>query len=295
MKLTRLSEKPVMESIAEHTWEKAAVFNAAMVEKDGKFHMVYRATNIGGHDRFGRYINSFGYATSDNLLDWRRNSEPILVNDVPQEYRGPEDPRIVNVDGTYYMTYTGFGDRFPDDYRICLATSRDLIHWERKGAVLDEPNKDSALFPEKISGRFCLFHRRYPDIWLCYSDDLINWTDHQRIMSTVPGNWDSERIGIAGPPVKIDGNWFLIYHGVDDKAFYRLGAVLLEGKDPSRVLERYPDPILGPELEWELEGYVPNVVFSCATLLKDDTIYCLYGGADTVLGMASMKVADIKF
>lgn len=295
MKLKRLTKQPIMEPIVEHEWEKSAVFNAAMVYHEGKFHSVYRATDIGGHARFGRYINTFGYASSNDLINWERRPEPILVNDVPQELRGPEDPRIVKIDDTFYMTYTGFGDRFPDDYRICLATSKDLISWDRKGMTLDEPNKDASLFPEKINGRYCMFHRRYPDMWLCYSDDLQNWTDHQKFMSPQQGKWDSERIGIAGPPVKLDGNWFLIYHGVDEKAFYRLGAVLLDGEDPSKVLERYPEPILGPELDWELEGYVPNVIFSCATVLKDEKIYCLYGGADTVLGMATMDVNDIEF
>lgn len=290
-----MSQQPVIQPIPEHNWEKSAVFNAAMVFFEGKFHCIYRATDIGGHERFGRYINSFGYASSKDLLHWERNKEPILINDVPQELRGPEDPRIVRIDDLFYMTYTGFGDRFPDDYRICLATSKDLIHWERQGITLDEPNKDASLFPEKINGKFCMFHRRYPDIWLCYSDDLKTWTDHQKIMSPIPHSWESERIGIAGPPVKLNGNWFLIYHGVDDKGFYRLGACLLDGQDPTRVLERYPEPIIEPQLKWELDGFVPNVIFSCSTVLKDDKLYCLYGGADTVLGIAYMDVDKIRF
>ncbi len=295
MKLHRIVTKPVMEPIASHEWEKAAVFNSALVFQQGLFHTVYRATDIGGHEKFGRYINAFGYATSKDLINWDRFDQPVLANDVPQELRGPEDPRIVEIDDIFYMTYTGFGDRFSGDYRICLATSKDLIHWERHGVVLDEPNKDSSLFPEKIGGRFCLFHRRPPDIWLCYSNDLITWTDHRIIMRPIPGTWESERIGIAGPPVKIDTGWLLIYHGVDKNNAYRLGAALLDYDDPSIVLERYSNPILEPELDWEINGFVPNVVFSCGTVLKDDKIYCMYGGADTVLGMAEMNIADIDF
>jgi len=295
MKLHRMVTQPVMEPIASHEWEKAAVFNSALVFHEGLFHTIYRATDIGGHEKFGRYINTFGYATSKDLIHWDRLDQPVLANEVPQEFRGPEDPRIVEIDGLFYMTYTGFGDRFPSDYRICLATSKDLIHWERHGVVLDEPNKDSSLFPEKIGSRFCLFHRRPPDIWLCYSNDLKTWTDHQIIMRPIPGTWESERIGIAGPPVKIDAGWLLIYHGVDKDNAYRLGAALLDYNDPSIVLERYSNPILEPELDWEINGFVPNVVFSCGTVIKDNMIYCMYGGADTVLGMAEMNVADIDF
>lgn len=295
MKLQRLTTRPVLEPIADHEWERAAVFNSAMVYHSGLFHAIYRATDIGGHEKFGRYINTFGYATSQDLVNWQRQETPILSNDVPQELRGPEDPRIVKIGDTFYMNYTGFGGRFQNDHRICMAESKDLINWERQGVMLDEPNKDSSFFPEKIGGRFCMFHRRHPDIWICYSDDLKAWTGHQKIMSPQAGTWDSDRIGIAGPPVKIADGWFLIYHGVDDKEVYRLGAVLLDYKDPSKILAKYPEPIIEPELDWEINGFVPNVIFSCATVLKDDVIYCLYGGADTVLGVASMKLKDIVF
>lgn len=295
MKLTRMTTEPTLTPNVENNWEKAAVFNAAAVWHDGLFHMIYRATDIGGHERFGKYINTFGYATSKDLLTWDRMNQPILVNDVPQEFRGPEDPRIVAIDDTFYMTYTGFGDRFPHDYRICLATSKDLVHWDRKGMVFDEPNKNASLFPEKIDGRYCMFHRRYPDIWICYSDDLITWTDHQKVISPISGSWNQTRIGIAGPPVKIDEGWFLIFHGVDEKNHYRLGAVLLDYNDPQKVLARQTDPIIEPELYWEIHGFVPNVIFSCATIKKEDKIYCIYAGADTFIGSAYIHIKDIIF
>jgi predicted GH43/DUF377 family glycosyl hydrolase len=295
MKLRRLSDRPVLRPDPRHPWEQAAVFNAAMVFHDGQYHMIYRATDRGGHERFGRYINTLGYATSTDLIHWRRRPEPILRNDVPQETRGPEDPRVVRLNGEFYMTYTGFGGRFPDDYRICLATSRDLIHWERQGVVLDEPNKNSAIFPQKFNGRYCLLHRRHPAIWIAYSDDLQTWTDHRPIMEPLPGTWCSRRIGIAGPPVRVAEGWFLIFHGVDEHNHYRLGAALLAADDPGRILARQAEPILEPELEWEINGFVPHVVFSCATVLNDDRIYCLYGGADTVLGMAFLPLEELVF
>ncbi|NOZ74791.1 MAG: glycosidase [FCB group bacterium] len=295
MKLRRLRSDPVLLPDKENAWESAAVFNAAVIQHDHYFHMIYRATNLGGHEKYGRYINSLGYARSNDLIHWERYQEPILINDVPQESRGPEDPRIVKIENEFYMVYTGFGGRFDGDYRISLATSRDLIHWERQGILLDEPNKDASLFPEKISGRYGLFHRRPPDIWICFSDDLKTWTDHQKIMSPVPESWEQERIGIAGPPLRIDEGWLLIYHGVDATNCYRLGMALLDYQDPSVILARYPNPILEPELDWERNGFIPNVVFSCATLLDNNRIYCPYGGADTVMGMAYIDSNDIRF
>jgi len=99
------------------------------------------------------------------------------------------------------MTYTGFGGRFPGDYRICLATSNDLIHWDRHGVLLDEENKNSAFFPQKIGDEYLFLHRRHPNIWLAKTKDLKIFTDHQIIMRTIDDDWQCVRIGIAGPPV----------------------------------------------------------------------------------------------
>lgn len=285
----------MLEPIPEHNWEKTAVFNAAAVYHKDWFHMIYRATDIGPHESFGEYINTLGYARSKDLINWERKPEPIMINDVPQELRGPEDPRITYLEGKFYMTYTGFGNRFPGDYRICMAESQDLIHWKRRGVVLDEENKNSALFPEKINGKYWLLHRRSPDIWICNSDDMLNWQNHRIVMRPEKGTWNNTRIGIAGPPVKIDAGWFLIYHGVDEKNHYRLGAVLLDFDNPSKVLARQAEPIIEPEMKWEIEGFIPSVIFSCATILKDEKVYCVYGGADTVIGVAEIPVKDIKF
>ena len=295
IKLTRLTTEPVLKPIAENDWEATAVFNAAAVYHDGKFHMIYRASDIGPHESFGEYINVLGYASSTDLIHWDRLSEPILRNDVPQELRGPEDPRIVELEGKFYMTYTGFGNRFVGDNRICLATSQDLIHWERQGVVMDGPNKNSAFFPEKIGGRYCLFHRQQPHIWICYSEDQKTWTDHQIVLSPIPGSWSDNRVGIAGPAVRVDDGWLLIFHGVDINNQYRLGIALLDHDNPARVLARQEAPIIEPELDWEINGYIPNVIFSCATILKDDRIWCIYGGADTVIGVAYVDLKDVVF
>jgi predicted GH43/DUF377 family glycosyl hydrolase len=215
---------------------------------------------------------------------------------VEQELRGPEDPRIVKIDGTFYVTYTGYGGRFDGDYRICLASSKNLIEWKRHGVVLDEPNKDAALFPERIDGRYVLLHRRVPDIWLAYSDDLENWYDHTLVMNPDPNSeWQVVKIGAAGPPVRTGDGWFLIYHGVSRDRRYCLGAALLDAQDPSRILASQAEPILEPELDWEISGHVPNTVFSCGQAVVGDEIYVYYGAADTVIGVSAIRVNDIEF
>ena len=145
MQLKRLLDRPVLTPKPENKWEKAAVFNPAAIYDHDLFHLIYRATDIGPHARYGKYVSRFGYAVSKDGVNFMRLDQPIMVGDTEQELRGVEDPRIVKLEDTYYMMYTGFGDRFPGDYRICLATSKNLIAWEKKGVVLDEPNKDASL------------------------------------------------------------------------------------------------------------------------------------------------------
>ncbi len=121
IQLTRLSNKPVLSPKPAHTWEKAAVFNCAAIYDNGLVHLIYRATDITSNGQDGKYINSLGYAISSDGINFNRLENPILINDVPQETRGPEDPRIVKIDGTFYMMYTGYGGRFDGDYRAVLS------------------------------------------------------------------------------------------------------------------------------------------------------------------------------
>ncbi len=296
MKLERLSDQPILRPKKNSPWEAGAVFNCAVIYDKGLVHLIYRATDIASNGKKGKYINSLGYAVSKNGVDFNRLEQPILANDVPQELRGPEDPRVVKEDDTFYMMYTGYGGRFDGDYRICLATSENLISWSRQGVVLDEQNKDASLFPQKIGGKWVMLHRRAPDIWLAFSDNLKNWTGHTKIMGPIPdSSWENEKIGIAGPPIETKDGWFLIYHAVDADRRYRLGAALLDRDNPARVLARYPKPILEAELDWEVNGHIPNVVFSCGQAVIGDDIYVYYGGADTVIGVAGMRIGDISF
>ena len=289
IKLERLSEQPILTPKKEHPWEKAAVFNCGVIFHNDLVHMIYRATDITSNGKEGKYVNNLGYAISSDGIHFNRLEKPILVNDVPQEQRGPEDPRLVRLDDTFYMTYTGYGGRFDGDYRICLASSPNLINWERHGVLLDEANKDAALFPEKVNGRYLMLHRRPPDIWLAYSDDLRNWDNHHSLMQPIPDSrWESEKIGAAGPPIMTKEGWLLIYHGVSKDGHYSLGVALLDLQEPTKILFRQSEPILEPELEWEINGYVPNVVFSCGQAVIDGKIHVYYGGADKAIGVAEI-------
>ncbi|MGV8145534.1 MAG: hypothetical protein ACLKAK_04840 [Alkaliphilus sp.] len=300
-KLKRISDEPILSPIENNKWESKAVFNCAVHYENDVFHMYYRASdnvfllNTDKPEEENKFESAIGYATSTNGVDFSRREKPLIVGKTEQEKWGVEDPRITKIDDTYYMLYTGFGGRGWADFKICMVQSKDLLTWEGHEVMIDESNKDAALFPEKINGKYVMLHRRMPDIWIAYSDDLKEWTNHKIIMSPIENTWESKKIGIAGPPIKRDDGWLLIYHAVDKNHVYRLGAVLLDLDDPSKIKAKLAEPILEPELIWEKEGLVPNVVFSCGAVEVNDKYYVYYGGADTHIGVATIEKEKVKF
>ncbi len=301
-KLRRLADQPILEPNPEHSFERAAVFNCGVTLHDGKIHMIYRAADRDftalSHPEpreEHKFVSSFGYAVSADGINFTRDPEPIFVGQGEQEAWGVEDPRISRIGDTFYMVYTAFAGGQWSNHRISLASSQDLRSWRRHGVLLDEPNKDGGLLEEKADGRYMLFHRRLPHIWAAFSSDLSTFEDHQVVMETIPGGWEELKIGIAGQPIRIRQGYLMIYHAVDRNKVYRLGAALLDGENPAKVVRRLPEPILEPELPWEKHGHVPNVVFSCGQVTKDGFLYVYYGGADRVIGVAGIEVDRIVF
>ena len=138
-----------------------------------------------------------------------------------------------------------------------------------------------------------MFHRIDPNIYVAYSRDLRLWGNSKIILTPRKDMWDSLKIGAAGPPMKIDEGWLQIYHGVDHKKTYRLGAVILDRQNPEKVLYRSEDPFLEPQEEYECLGLVPNVVFSCGNVLIGNQVLIYYGGADSVLCVAAFELNEL--
>ncbi|MBN1897436.1 MAG: glycosidase, partial [Spirochaetes bacterium] len=261
IKLQRISDKPILEPIPEHNWESKAVFNCGVYYDGTKVHMLYRASDSWDKTKM---VSSLGYAESIDGINFKRKDTPVYQGQGKQEARGCEDPRITKIDNVFYILYTAYSGR---ETKIAYATTKDFINFERKGILLDDvDNKDAALFPEKIKGKYMLLHRRMPYIWVGQSHDLAEWTDHNIIMETRSEGWEDFKIGIAGPPIKTGSGWLLFYHAADHNKVYRLGVALLDPEDPSRLIKRQIQPILEPELEWEKKGWIPDVVFSCGAV-----------------------------
>jgi len=299
MELIRYSTNPVLLPDPTSIWETYNVFNPAVVYHQGEFHMLYRAQGLD-------WVSRLGYAHSTDGIHFTRDAEPVFSPHDDFDARGIEDPRITEINGVFYMTYTAYGNRprpgFPPTHlggsvTPMFAKSTNLRDWERIGPlVVGEDNKDHVLFPEKIDGKFVCLHRRPPQVWLARSDDLLSWpeADMQPVFGPRSDNlWDSKRVGSGGVPIKTKHGWLLIYHAYDNSHVYRLGVCLLDLEDPTKVIRRPRDFIFEPREIWELRGDVPNVVFSGANVVVNNDVYVYYGAADHVVGLATACLDDL--
>jgi predicted GH43/DUF377 family glycosyl hydrolase len=255
-------------------------------------------------DRTG--FSSLSVACStDGLTNWTVEPERAFTPDLDSDLErfGIEDPRITAVGSEYLIAYTGYSSSGP---LVCLAATTDFRSYERRGMLRPPDNKDAALFPQQIGGRWALLNRPViasprpsADIWLSWSPDLVHWGDHTLLLETRPrGFWDSEKIGAGPPPLLTSAGWLLLYHGVRLTAsgsIYRLGLALLDRDDPARVLARSREWVFGPDAEYERVGDVPNVVFPCGWLLLEDgdTIRLYYGAADTTVAVATASLEQL--
>ena len=292
--MKRFQGNPILKPISEHAWESRAVFNAAALYASGRVHILYRAI---GDDRVSR----LGYASSlDGYHVEERLSSPVFEPANHTEKDGVEDPRLTELGEQCIMAYTALRDRGSCAHQIALTSIKtdDLINkrwnWgERLTPFAGVRNKDAAVLPRKVMGRYVMFHRIDPDICIAYSDDLQRWYDIKAIIGPRQGKWDCLKVGAAGPPIEISEGWLFIYHGVTFDYIYRLGVLLLDKDDPERILYRSERPILEPTIDYERLGRVSNVVFSCGAVLMDDRLLIYYGGADTVVCVATYDLSEL--
>ncbi len=301
----RYEGNPIISPIAEHAWESKAAFNPGALYENGKVHILYRAM---GEDN----TSVMGYAASmDGVHITERLASPVFEpredfekKQVPGGNSGCEDPRLTKIGDRVYMCYTAFDGKDPPRVAFTSIAAKDFLEkkWNWAKSILISPpgadDKDAALFPKKINGKFAILHRLGTAIWLDYRDDLEfkdgAFLGGEIVMNPRETPWDSKRIGIAGPPIETKEGWLLIYHGISKRtSHYHVRAALLDLKNPAKVLYRLHDPILEPKMLYEKEGVVPNVVFPCGTVVIGDKVFTYYGGADKVVGVATTGFHDL--
>lgn len=337
-KRINVERKGIILEKTDFVFENEGVFNPACIQDDeGRFHMFYRAVSEGNY-------SSVGYCLlSDPLTVAERWNKPIYKAQHYTEEHGVEDPRIVKIDDTYYLTYTAYDGL---NALGALATSKDLKTFERKGVITpnlslkkfrkmlennhtvaphylrhvlmlhERPNlekgmvvwdKDVIYFPRKINGKFAYLHRIYPSMQIVYHDTFEElqqesfWVDYfnnfdDYIVLEPKLDFETSHIGGGSPPIETPEGWILINHGVEKNPngrIYHGTAVLTDLDDPTKIISRLPYPLLSPDTDFELTGYVNNVVFPTGQYILGDDVYMYYGAADARIGVAKFSLQEL--
>ncbi len=314
--LMRHEHNPILSPHEGRYWEMKATFNPGAVYADRRVHLLYRA--IGGDD-----MSVLGYARSDDGVTIAERLErpafvPVSrkkplpeVSVSPLTYSsgggwngGCEDPRLTLLHNTVYLMYTAFDGWGSIRIALSSISLEDFLkkRWTWKEPALISPpgeiHKNWVLFPEKINGKFAILHSISPRVEIEYFDSLekleneevVIQSHYDRVSRT--GGWDSWIRGAGPPPIKTKLGWLLFYHAMDvrDPDRYKIGAMILDLKDPTKVLYRARVPVLEPDMHYENGGFKSGVVYSCGAVAKDGELYVYYGGGDSVVCVAMAKL-----
>lgn len=270
-----------------------SIFNPGAIKHDGKYFLVCRVELPSGR-------SVFISAESSDGISFKIGDKTLLKPEDHGEFSkyvewGIEDPRIVKLDGKYFLTYTGYSKNMP---LVILSETEDLKKFIIHGPISEPSNKDCTLFPEKIGGYYWKIDRPTADgrndIWISKSPDLIHWGGFKHVMSPEQGTWEANKIGSSSTPLKTKDGWLMLYHGVRGfgiSYLYKIGVVLLDLEKPWIVKGKSLEPILSPEESYERVGDVGNVVFSNGWIAEDNgEIKIYYSGADTNICLAATSV-----
>jgi predicted GH43/DUF377 family glycosyl hydrolase len=276
----------------------ARVFNSGITKFRGKYVMACRA-----EDRALR--NFIWLADSDDGFHFvPRGAAVALPHADPEFAEYTEgmyyDPRITEIDGVFYLLHAAHSGH---GCRLSLVKTEDFQSFRWLGFISETDNRNGVLFPEKIGGLYARLDRPNTagdrgDIWVSYSPDLVYWGRSRCVMKNSAVRWAWSKIGPGAVPIKTPQGWLEIFHGVRTQCkshyVYQLGVALLDLADPSRVLAVAREAILEPEEQYELVGQTPSVVFTSGAVVEDDgSVKLYYGGADTVMCVATTSVARL--
>jgi beta-1,2-mannobiose phosphorylase / 1,2-beta-oligomannan phosphorylase len=311
-------------------FRKVVTFNPGVILHNNRFYMYERAA--GSLRPFQTRIGLL--TSDDGIHFQPASEQPVFTGEhlgIPTA--SVEDARVSIFDGKFYMVYamqpyqfdcwpngTGVPRYYPENYKEWadtntepmitqsgIAVSDDGVHFKQLGYTTPKEidDRDNAFFPEKINGKYALLRRpmqyvgekygtELPGIWISYSDDMRNWEAPKLVAVAENQKWEGTKIGAAATPLKSDQGWLVLYHGVDTKSIYRVGALMLDLNDPTKVVARTKKFIMEPKEYYERFGLViPNVVFPTANVVKDGLVYIYYGCCDTCISLATVPLHEL--
>jgi predicted GH43/DUF377 family glycosyl hydrolase len=305
VKLKRFFENPILSPNPQNSWEAQATFNPGVIRENGRVHLIYRAMSYDNTSVLGYASSADGTRITERLPDPiyvpRKEFEMKLV---PGGNSGCEDPRLTRIENELYMCYTAFNGKDPPRVALTHIKLDDFLnkqwHWAEP-VLISPPNladKDAAIFPKKIRNKYVILHRLGDSIWIDFLDDLKfdgnRWIYGQVLLTPTSVPRAHKKIGIAGPPIETSHGWLLLCHGVTVKdSSYDINAYLLNLNHPSSIIGRTYTPILEPETDYEKNGIINNVVFSCGATVMENTLYFYYGAGDKVTALASLRLSEL--
>ncbi len=321
-KAKRLRKNPIISPFMKHSWSHGGTFNpAAIKDKNGKFHIIYRAVGSDGVSRLAYSASKNGQKFDEHEeypvfsmqnLSKSLDSDQVVTRPDPVMYPsggswgGCEDPRMVNIDGRIYVTFSAFDSW--DYLRMGLISIREEDFYNKKWRwnrpLLISPkgriNKNWVIFPEKFNGKFAILHSISPEIKIDYVNSFEELADGRVIIDSKFNNrfsrtqWDTWVRGAGPPPLKTDKGWLVLYHAVEkkDPDKYKLGAMLLDLKDPNKIIARAPAPILNPD-KWYENDWKPGIIYVCGAVIEKDKLFIYYGGGDKHVCVAQMQVNEL--
>lgn len=328
----KFKDNPIVKPLDNSFWESEAVFNPAAVVHDGRIHLFYRALGSDGLSRFG-YVSSKDGINFDERLPYPvyvaenieeakchypHTSPARLVYNTSLfasggGWGGCEDPRGVKIDGKVYLTFNMFNGWHSMRVALISINQEDLSqkkwNWSKLTYLsrLGDRQKNWVLFPEKINNKYALFHNLdlgdSSKVHIAYVDNLdTSQTPSQHEapdVHTLPDHvvaWHNRTRSASAPPIKTKDGWLLLYHAMDkdDPNRYKVGALLLDLKDPTKVLYRASRPILEPD-EWYENDWKPGVVYASGAVVKDGRLFIYYGGGDKHIAVAYADLKDFLY
>ena len=322
--LARTVCNPILKP-GETPWTAEAVLNPAAVVLGGRTHLVYRAIGMDGVSRLGYASSGNGMVFDDRIpypvyiaqrperapgFPTRGHQYSPVMYPSGGSWGGCEDPRMVAIDGRVYVTYNAFdGWDYIRAAFISIATDDFLAkQWRWNTPKLLSPtgerHKNWMLFPEKIQGRFALLHSLHGEesdqVCIQYIDDIDTFDPdidgfHSPYFDASPAHraaWHTQVRSAGPPPIRTERGWLVFYHAMSEGEHhrYKLGAMLLDLADPTKVLHRATAPVLSPDAPYENHGK-PGIVYSCGAVIRGDMLYVYYVGADKVVCVATAPLA----
>lgn len=327
MKLKKYENNPVLKPVEGSRYEGLYVCNPGVWYEDGVFYMLYRSAG----DDEEHYIHMCLAKSTDGYNFERVCDKPVFSPSADGFDGGSvEDARIIKLGKFYYVTYAyrafppGRYWTFPPDvvqkpdsdefvpkcYRenvggSAVAITKDFKSFVRLGRVTDpnEDDRDVVIFPEKCGGKYVMLHRpkervgeKYgcekPSIFIKFADDLMSFPKESTLLLKAQESWEKDKMGAAAPPSKTKYGWLMLYHAVSE-GLYRVGAVMLDGDNPQRVIARCPHPIMEPEEPYEISGPYSGCVFPTGNAVVDGTLYVYYGAADKYCALATAPLDEL--